>query len=596
QELSGTDADQSLEVLESIDRDVSEDEAADAEPNENLTRAETSKSDHPLAALALPDNKEISSLKIEELKAELDKRGYKKSGNKCTLVQRLRDAIVSEKLGSQTIETDTTFSQIESPANGQDNPRVDDIYSFIEIKVKEVCQMRSAKPGNHLKQEASTSYSNETISSLREENNLLNIRLQELQSRNDSLREEARTLSDENKSLMTVIRLLNNQAATKEDGRCYSRNADNGSSGNLHINQQGQGIGQCQKKPNTVTQQRKATETEKKSEHFKQSKQQTRATPAGRTAEATSFPTKSENDRITVVVGDSIMKNLQGRKLAKAVGHRVVVKAFPGATIHDMKSHIILTVERCPDQICLHIGTNDLKSKEPNVAADAIVDLAREIENSCDAETVLSEITTRNDAHSDAVKTVNRRLKQFSRQNGWKLISHANITQNGLNKGGLHLNREGNDSLHRNFFAFKGHSTKTYRNFSIFDRENFRRDISRQDWSSIKSNNPQDWAMYKRLRNRINGEVKSTKASYYASAFVQSNGDSCKTWQLINELTSRQKNNASVKELKLNENSVTNSHELSNAFNDHFSTIGTKLANEVPLVTDGSSYADYIVS
>ena len=32
-------------------------------------------------------------------------------------------------------------------------------------------------------------------------------------------------------------------------------------------------------------------------------------------------------------------------------------------------------------------------------------------------------------------------------------------------------------------FAFKGHSTKTYRNFSNFNRENFRRDISRQDWS-----------------------------------------------------------------------------------------------------------------
>ena len=252
QELSGTDADHSLEVLESIDRDVSEDEedeAADAEPNENLTRAETSKSD---LHLALPDNKDISSLKIEELKAELDKRGLKKSGNKCTLVQRLRDAIVSEKLGLQTIETDTTFSQIESPANGQDNPRVDDIYSFIEIKVKEVCRLEIEK----LKQEASTSYSNETIASLREENNLLNIRLQELQSRNDSLREEARTLSDDNKSLMTVIRLLNNQAAMKEDGKCFSRNADNGSSGNLHINQQGQGNGQCQKKPNTVTQQR----------------------------------------------------------------------------------------------------------------------------------------------------------------------------------------------------------------------------------------------------------------------------------------------------------------------------------------------------
>ena len=42
-------------------------------------------------------------------------------------------------------------------------------------------------------------------------------------------------------------------------------------------------------------------------------------------------------------------------------------------------------------------------------------------------------------------------------------------------------------------------------------------------------------------------------------------------------ITSRQKNNASVKELRLDENSVTNSHELSNAFNDHFSTIGTML-------------------
>ncbi|CAH3145981.1 unnamed protein product, partial [Porites lobata] len=157
------------------------------------------------------------------------------------------DAIVSEKLGWQTIETDTTFSQMESPAHDQDNQRVDDIYSFIEIKV-----------------------------------------------------------------------------ATKEDGKFFSRNADNGSSVNLH-NQQGQVDGQCQKKPdsNTFTQQRKATESGKKSELPKHSRQQTRATPAGRTAEATSFPTKSENDRITVVLGDSIIKNFQGKKLAKAVGHRV---------------------------------------------------------------------------------------------------------------------------------------------------------------------------------------------------------------------------------------------------------------------------------
>ena len=53
------------------------------------------------------------------------------------------------------------------------------------------------------------------------------------------------------------------------------------------------------------------------------------------------------------------------------------------------------------------------------------------------------------------------------------------------------------------------------------------RDVAKR--KAIKSNNPQHWAMYKRLRNWINGEVKSTKASYYGSAFIQSNGDSRKT-------------------------------------------------------------------
>ena len=104
--------------------------------------------------------------------------------------------------------------------------------------------------------------------------------------------------------------------------------------------------------------------------------------------------------------------------------------------------------------------------------------------------------------------------------------------------------------------------------------------------------------MCKRLRKKINGDVKSTKASYYANAFIQSNGDSRKTWQLINELTSRQKNNASVKELKLNENSVTNSHELTLPIHlmITFQPLEPNLPMKYPgLVTDGSSYADYIV-
>ena len=67
-----------------------------------------------------------------------------------------------------------------------------------------------------------------------------------------------------------------------------------------------------------------------------------------------------------------------------------------------------------------------------------------------------------------------------------------------------------------------------------------------------------------------------------SNAFSQSKGNSRKTWQTINKLTPRRTNNTKVKELKLNGSIISNSSGLFNAFNDHFSTIGPLLANEIP--------------
>ena len=93
----------------------------------------------------------------------------------------------------------------------------------------------------------------------------------------------------------------------------------------------------------------------------------------------------------------------------------------------------------------------------------------------------------------------------------------------------------------------------------------------------MASNDARAWAKYKRLRNTINKNIKTFKASYYSNAFSQSKGNSRKTWQTINELTSRRTNNTTVKELKLNGPIISNFSELSNAFNDYFSTIGPAL-------------------
>ena len=93
---------------------------------------------------------------------------------------------------------------------------------------------------------------------------------------------------------------------------------------------------------------------------------------------------------------------------------------------------------------------------------------------------------------------------------------------------------------------------------------------------AMASNDPHDWAKYKKLRNTINNNIKTSKASYYSNAFSQSKGNSRKTWQTFNELTSRRTNSTTA-----------------NAFNDHFSTIGPRLANEIP-PNDSNNDLSYI--
>ena len=165
-----------------------------------------------------------------------------------------------------------------------------------------------------------------------------------------------------------------------------------------------------------------------------------------------SIPAESwTSAKTTVILGDSIIQNLQGYKLGKETNQRVVVKSFSGATTQDMKSYIQPTIDNAPDRICLHIGTNDLKSKAPDDIANAIVDLAKTIQSTCGAEVVLSELTTRKDVHKESIKSVNKLLIKYSKQHQWSLVRHSNITEKGLNRGGLHLTKQGNELLYKNF-------------------------------------------------------------------------------------------------------------------------------------------------
>ena len=150
-----------------------------------------------------------------------------------------------------------------------------------------------------------------------------------MEDRYDSLKSEAKSIQDENKSLMTALKLLNNEINGKEskyrDGRY-----ENIKEQNLHD----------EETPWVTVRDNKTMLRNKKKE---------RQLPAGRKMPArnsTDIASQTiNNEQTTVIVGDSIIQNVQGIKLAKTVGHRVVVKPFPGVTIRDVRSHVCLLIK-----------------------------------------------------------------------------------------------------------------------------------------------------------------------------------------------------------------------------------------------------------
>ena len=96
---------------------------------------------------------------------------------------------------------------------------------------------------------------------------------------------------------------------------------------------------------------------------------------------ASSRPRASADRPVTAILGDSTLKFINGNRLSKRLETKVQVKHFSGARIKDMKHYAIPTLEDLinPNEVVLHIGTNDLRDHEPREVAESTVDLAHEI-------------------------------------------------------------------------------------------------------------------------------------------------------------------------------------------------------------------------
>ena len=71
------------------------------------------------------------------------------------------------------------------------------------------------------------------------------------------------------------------------------------------------------------------------------------------------------------------------------------------------------------------------------------------------------------------------------------------------------------------------------------------------------------------------------KKGYYSTNIADDKCNPKQAWKNINSLLGRQNKPTIVNELKLGENSVTNSRDITEGFNDYFSNIGPNLASKM---------------
>ncbi|CAB4011076.1 Scavenger receptor cysteine-rich type 1 M130 [Paramuricea clavata] len=157
------------------------------------------------------------------------------------------------------------------------------------------------------------------------------------------------------------------------------------------------------------------------------------------------------------ILGDSMLKQINARRIQQGMKHKIVVKTFPGAGIKEMNHYVKPTLLTAPNKLILHVGTNDLQRMTPDELLTHVQKLGESItrENG-NIELVLSEIITRNDDKTlaDKVNEYNKGLAQLCIERNWCLIRHNNIDVNHLNNYGLHLNKQGTSVLAKNIKQF----------------------------------------------------------------------------------------------------------------------------------------------
>lgn len=156
-----------------------------------------------------------------------------------------------------------------------------------------------------------------------------------------------------------------------------------------------------------------------------------------------------------MVIGDSMTKFLDEKSLSKKVN----VKSFsyPGANLDDIADHIKPAIRQKPKKIIIHAGTNNVNTENPRATRQKFCKILEEIKTEKpDIDIAVSAVIRRADKPglNNKINQLNSSMENYCNSHNIDFISNNNITQDDLNRGGLHLSRHGLSKLGNNFSKY----------------------------------------------------------------------------------------------------------------------------------------------
>ena len=148
------------------------------------------------------------------------------------------------------------------------------------------------------------------------------------------------------------------------------------------------------------------------------------------------------NKRDVVVVGDSMIKHIDGRHLSRSKNVKCV--SFPGAKVRDIFTSSPCEFLKPGGELIIHAGTNNI-SEGAGEVCHQITDLGKSVAAEGFNVSVSTIIHRRWESEADKkrVDEINYLMELAASENRWGLIINNDISEQHLGRDGVHLNRAG---------------------------------------------------------------------------------------------------------------------------------------------------------